>query len=225
MTIRPIAMTFVLMVSTAFGQHRVPYWSLGGFGNVLFPGTGHPPATPPGGITGAYFFQNAPKVRDHWPPGTVVLSGPEVAGPEDSDGLPEQDYRPVTTIPASVLLGGPPQVIERQFIGQQDAPQPEGNYQSGAERPSEPTSGCESSVRGSVHKAQQNCDGKPTVYLLALKDGSVLQSLGYWIRDSILYYVSIDYALNQISLALIDNGVSKRLNAERGINFSPDLTK
>ena len=224
MTTRAIAMTFVL-ISTALGQHRVPYWSLGGFGNVLFPGTGHPPATAPGGITGAYFFQNTPKVRDHWPPGTVILSSPEMAVPEDSNGLSEQDYRPVTTIPGSAPLGDPPQVIDQAFIEQQNAPQPEANYQSGAERQSEQAGGCESSVRGAVHKPQQNYDGKPTVYLLALKDGSVLQLLGYWIRDSILYYVSVDYALNQISLVLIDQGVSKRLNAELGINFSPDLTK
>lgn len=220
MTNRLIAMTFVFMVSTAVGQHRVPYWSLGGFGNVLFPGTGHPPAAPP-----PYFFQNTPKVRDHWPPGTAILSGPEMAVPEDSDNLSEQDYTHVTTIPASVPLGGPPHAIDQEIIGLQNAPQPEAKYQSGAERQSEQTGGCENSVRGALHKPQQFCDGKPTVYLLALKDGSVLQSLGYWTRDSILYYVSIEYALNQVSVVLIDKGVSKRLNAEQGINLSPDLTK
>src|SRR5271154_2857925 len=42
--------SFVL-VGAGFGEaHPGQYWSLGGFGNVLYPGTGHAPtATPPGG--------------------------------------------------------------------------------------------------------------------------------------------------------------------------------
>src|SRR5271165_1584093 len=38
------------LTNLAVGQtHAGPYWSLGGFGNVVYPGTGHAPnATPPG---------------------------------------------------------------------------------------------------------------------------------------------------------------------------------
>ena len=41
------------LTSLAFGQaHAGPYWSLGGFGNVVYPGTGHAPnASPPSGGT------------------------------------------------------------------------------------------------------------------------------------------------------------------------------
>src|SRR5579871_4558232 len=44
-----------LLATVAFAQNRGPYWSLGGYGNVLYPGTGHAPATPPGGIAGSNF--------------------------------------------------------------------------------------------------------------------------------------------------------------------------
>ena len=46
---------FLGVITTAFGQNRGTYSSLGGYGNVLFPGTGHAPATPPGGINGPNF--------------------------------------------------------------------------------------------------------------------------------------------------------------------------
>src|SRR5690349_15308354 len=38
------AALFLGVLGTAFGQGRPgPYWSLGGFGNVVYPGTGHAP--------------------------------------------------------------------------------------------------------------------------------------------------------------------------------------
>src|SRR5579863_2680039 len=57
-----VAGTFLCLLGTAFGQGRGQYWSLGGFGNVVYPGTGHAPQTPPGGVTGPRFF-NGPGGR------------------------------------------------------------------------------------------------------------------------------------------------------------------
>ena len=34
-----------------------------------------------------------------------------------------------------------------------------------------------------------------------------------------LHYVSVEYAFNQASLALIDPDLSQRLNGERGLDF------
>src|SRR5689334_19724526 len=51
-----LAALLVSLVGSAFGQaHQGPYSSIGGFGNVLYPGTGHAPHVPPGGITGRNF--------------------------------------------------------------------------------------------------------------------------------------------------------------------------
>jgi len=43
---------FVLCATFALAQVRPPFSSVGGFGSVLFPGTGHAPSLPPGGISG-----------------------------------------------------------------------------------------------------------------------------------------------------------------------------
>jgi hypothetical protein len=63
-------------------------------------------------------------------------------------------------------------------------------------------------------------DGKPTIYLIAFKDHRVVQALGYWMVGTTLHYVSVDYAFNQASFSLIDSDVSRRLNHERGIEFT-----
>src|SRR5258708_36587081 len=47
---------FLSVLGIAVAQnHQGPYSSLGGYGNVLYPGTGHAPPNPPGGINGPNF--------------------------------------------------------------------------------------------------------------------------------------------------------------------------
>src|SRR5229473_3461944 len=43
-----VGMLFLSLCGSAFAQRQGQYWSLGGFGNVLYPGTGHAPQTGPG---------------------------------------------------------------------------------------------------------------------------------------------------------------------------------
>ncbi len=62
-------------------------------------------------------------------------------------------------------------------------------------------------------------DDQPTLYLIAFKDHSIVQALGYWMEGSNLHYVTVDHALNQASMDLIDRALSQRLNSERGIEF------
>jgi hypothetical protein len=62
-------------------------------------------------------------------------------------------------------------------------------------------------------------EDQPTIYLIALKDHTVIQALGYWMEGSTLHYVSVEHSLNQASLDLIDRELSQRLNDERGIEF------
>src|ERR1700730_3839776 len=51
-----LSVLFLSVLGTVFAQgHQGPYSSLGGYGNVLFPGTGHAPPNPPGGINGPHF--------------------------------------------------------------------------------------------------------------------------------------------------------------------------
>jgi hypothetical protein len=65
-------------------------------------------------------------------------------------------------------------------------------------------------------------NGKATIYLIAYKDHRVVEALGYWIEGTMLHYVSVEYAFNHVSISLIDSDVSRRLNHERGIEFTLD---
>ena len=60
---------------------------------------------------------------------------------------------------------------------------------------------------------------KPTIYLIALRDHTIVQALGYWMEGSTLHYVSAEHTLNQLSIDLVDRDLSQRLNDERGAGF------
>jgi hypothetical protein len=57
------------------------------------------------------------------------------------------------------------------------------------------------------------------VYLIAFKDHTIVQALGFWMEGSTLHYVNNEHSLNQISADLIDRELSQRLNDERGVEF------
>jgi hypothetical protein len=62
-------------------------------------------------------------------------------------------------------------------------------------------------------------DDQATVYLIAFKDHTIVQALGFWMEGSTLHYVNNEHSLNQISADLIDRELSQRLNDERGVEF------
>jgi hypothetical protein len=68
--------------------------------------------------------------------------------------------------------------------------------------------------------AQRAASGdQPTIYLIALRDHTIVQALGYWMEGSTLHYVSAEHTLNQLSIDLVDRDLSQRLNDERGLDF------
>ena len=60
---------------------------------------------------------------------------------------------------------------------------------------------------------------QPTIYLIALRDHTIVQALGYWMEGSTLHYVSDEHTLNQLSIDLVDRDLSQRLNDERNVDF------
>jgi hypothetical protein len=68
--------------------------------------------------------------------------------------------------------------------------------------------------------AQRASSGdQATIYLIALRDHTIVQALGYWMEGSTLHYVSAEHTLNQLSIDLVDRDLSQRLNDERGLDF------
>jgi hypothetical protein len=62
-------------------------------------------------------------------------------------------------------------------------------------------------------------DEKPTIYLLAFKDRSIIPTLAYWVDGDTVNYITRNGIQNQASLSLIDKEFSKQLNDERHVEF------
>jgi hypothetical protein len=66
-------------------------------------------------------------------------------------------------------------------------------------------------------------DEKPTIYLIALKDGTLRQAIGYWTQGDTLHYVTPDSSVNHLSIGMVDRERSVELNAERKLDFDLKL--
>jgi len=223
-----LAALFLGLVTTALGQRRGPYWSLGGYGNILYPGTGHAPVTPPGGVAWPNFFGRPvpiarPTLGSTATPGeTVILPNPAYDGRslDDQSGIAPADE---SQTPANTNFNDrPPVVIDQNFASPlndlQVANQNPAGREFGQPGSQNSASSSASSAQGASNRVDN--DGKPTIYLIAFKDHRIVQAFGYWLEGTMLHYVSVGYALNHASIGLIDPDLSQRLNGERGIDFN-----
>ena len=125
----------------------------------------------------------------------------------------------------------PSVVINQNFIPDRTNPvvreyapsqPPEGDQSAGLRLyqapPSHPYADAQA-AQSQPERRQRANDDQPTLYLLAFKDHTIVQALGYWMEGSTLHYVSVEHSLNQASLDLIDRDLSQRLNDERGVEF------
>lgn len=71
----------------------------------------------------------------------------------------------------------------------------------------------------SLKETGSTIDLKPTIYLIAMKEGQVYASLAYWVEGDTVHYITTKHAHNRVSVNLIDEAVSKQLNNERGLDF------
>jgi len=63
-------------------------------------------------------------------------------------------------------------------------------------------------------------DDQPTIFLIAMQDHTIYPVIAYWVQGDTLNYISVEGALNHVSVALVDHGLSKQLNAERNVPFA-----
>jgi len=70
-----------------------------------------------------------------------------------------------------------------------------------------------------ARSGQSIMDEKPTIYLIALKDGTIRQAIGYWVQADTLHYVTPTSSVNHLSLGMVDRERSVELNAERQLDF------
>jgi len=64
-------------------------------------------------------------------------------------------------------------------------------------------------------------DGKPTLYLIALRDSTVKQAIGFWLEGDVLAYVTPQASIQRVSMDRVDRELSVQLNSERNLEFDP----
>lgn len=61
--------------------------------------------------------------------------------------------------------------------------------------------------------------GAPKVFLLALKDGTLRQSVAFWSEGDKFHYIQPDHKQDSMPIANLDRESTKRFNSERGIDI------
>lgn len=227
----------LILAAGAYGQSGRTYSSIGGFGNVVYPGTGHAPNVNPGpppsfanrlgnNIVGARNPLGPPRVSHPGHGRTQIVPYPVIYGPgyygygSGYGDAPAQGYGDAgSSAPIVNTNSAPSVVINQTFIPDRANPvmREYGNSPDAAMQPQD-----QQGMRmyeGLKTQPQTRSSDEPTLYLIALKDHSVVQALGYWVEGANLHYVSVEHTLNQVSLDLIDRSLSQRLNDERNVEF------
>ncbi|MCW5982777.1 MAG: hypothetical protein KIT09_32105 [Bryobacteraceae bacterium] len=211
------------------------YGSPSGFGNILFPGTG---AAPP--MTHNPFLVPGPTFAQRL--GATVGGGgvlPTGRPPRD----PGRGFGAGYAYPVPIFVGGygygydyappqqPPQVVINQPPPQQTPVIINQYYSSDGPRTEPSQDGVPGGVRTYQAPIPSNPEGdrqgytpvseqKPTLYLIAFKEGAIHASLAYWVEGDTLHYITAQGSHNRASLELIDRGLSEQLNRERNIEFN-----
>lgn len=236
MRFRVVGFVFFASSAIVLAQRGPTYGSLGGFGNVLYPGAGHPPNTTvlhPGQVyttAGRPFgYPVAPPRASHpanhgrgvvvpypvfigggyyggYAPDAYAVPAPQAPPPDEAATYWTPNQAPSVVINQTFVPDRGSPVV-REY---NDVPESSGlrTYPSPQTNP-----------YADMPQARAAVEPQPTIYLLAFKDHNIVPALGYWLEDHTLHYVSVEHSMNQVSLDLIDRDLSQRLNDERAVEF------
>ncbi len=246
---RVLALCVVATGVFAFGQHGAgrlggghpnivasrPSSNGSGFGNVVFPGgaPGHPVIIPPGNITNTSFGGALGATVRGVPPGGgggrrnggrgVIVPYPVLVSPYG------YGYGGYYGDPNGGYGYGPPQQQEPYYPQQQAPPvviinqnfKPETASPVVREYPDLPPAAAsqEPTLKVFENRNRQIEDDKPTIFLIALKEGNVMPALAFWVEGDTMHYITRESSHNTISLDRVDREFSARLNKERGLEF------
>lgn len=199
-----------------------------GFGNVVFPAgprnvgsiTNPGFAHSLGGIvSGLRPYTGAPRLgRGH---GHFIRRAPifvPVTYPIFIGGYAEPEPAPNVTIINNIPPQAPPVIINQVFPSQGAKPTTE-EYAPSSDDASESSGVAVYQAPSAQPAANSATEPKPTIYLIAFKDGSIQTSLGYWVEGDTLQYITPRGTINKASLELVDRQLSQQLNKERDLEF------
>ncbi len=186
----------------------------GGFGRLIYPGTGAPVA-----------------VRNPRLPGSPLVAAPVPQVPHRSHGIAVAVPYPVFyggnyydyDAPAAPMAGysqqyqgtgydqmqQPPVVIINQYF-RPDTANPVIRDYSNAPLPAP--------QQIPDDQAATTAD-QQVMFLIALKDHTIFPAIAYWEEGDTLNYITVHGAKNSVSLDLVDRDFSKQINKERKVEF------
>jgi hypothetical protein len=144
------------------------------------------------GYAGAGFYQPQPGYYD-------PIWGVYNPGPGDYAAQPQQPQSPTVVINQNFQ----PDTVRPVLRDYSNAQLPEPTFKQVVPAPQ--TSGA--------------VNDQPTIYLIALKDHTIVPVLGYWMDKGALSYVTVDSVIGHVPLDQVDREFSQRLNDERHIEF------
>jgi len=62
-------------------------------------------------------------------------------------------------------------------------------------------------------------DDQPTIFLIAMKDGTIYPAIAYWVDKNTLNYVTLDTVVKRVPLDQVDRDLSRTLNDQRNVEF------
>jgi hypothetical protein len=208
------SISVLLLAVPGLAQRRggVTFVGVGGFGNVLYPGTGGPgtlfPSRLGATVAGNPFPTRGIGRSTGFIGGYPIYTGgayvpayaPDYSSQTQFAPQQQQQYPPAPPVIINQYFGPPaPEPTSGAY-------QPSGVYQPSSERPQA--------------AAQDVAPPQNRYYLLAFKDHSVYSALAYWVEDKTLHYVTPQNTHNQASLDLVDMEFTKQLNQDREVPFS-----
>jgi hypothetical protein len=226
--------------ATGFGRQinpsGIPSGNWGaGFGRMIYPGTGGPPAAVRPGTPGAPAGRGGGRGRVVVPPpiahqghanGAIVAYPVYYGGyyyPYDAPAAPQQGYGygPNYDPGYDPNNGGQPSpvvIINQNF--KPDVINPVVTDYSNTQLPQYIPAPQAPAPQPTVSGG----DNTPSlIFLIAMKDHTIYPAVAYWVEDDTLNYLTAQGVRNRISLGLVDREFSKQLNKERNVDFGlPD---
>jgi len=225
----------VFVACLAVSPLLAQYGSVGGFGNVVFPGLGHAPAgvNPWGNVVTPAIPQGAAALATGAGTRSGNRYGGLVPGFRSANGAGHGYRRGNTTgiYAYPVFIGGygysygngygpdqpdqpqpnatepTPPVIINQYFGQAAADQ------------AAPADAADSNFH--YYQAPANDDTAPgdsTYYLIAFKDHTIYSAVAYYTEGDTLHYFTTGNVHNQVSLSLVDRQLTAQLNRARNVD-------
>lgn len=216
-----LAVLIFAVPALCFAQSGKPY-SSSGYGNVLYPG-GHSPSTTPVALSGSYrgngggYASHPAHGRSSVVTYPVYVGGYYYGG--GGYGDQSQQYQQDQGAPPPLTsYGAPSVVINQTFIPDHATPSVQ---EYGGDLSAQDPSGLRvyEGPKPPTYPAPTAKNDLPTIYLIAMKDHTIVQALGYWVENGALHYVSAEHTVNQASMDLIDRDLTQRLNDERNVEF------